>query len=134
MKGFALTRAADVDADNPVAHDIDLSNGQIWLREDADALAQGLHQDFVFFLGEWFLDTREGVPLYRDVFRKNPSIPLITSIFRRIVEEKEGVSHVPLFALALDSATRRLTLEFEAVTVEGETISFTSPALVLELP
>lgn len=133
MKAFALTQT--VTAGNPVAHDLDLVNGQFYLlATDAEALAQSLHCDFVFFLGEWFLDHREGVPLYRDVFKKNPSIPLITSIFRRIVEDKEGVSHVPLFVVALDASTRALSISFEAVTVTGQIIDFTSPPLVLELP
>lgn len=132
MKAIALTET--VTAGNPVAHDLQLTNGQFTLLEESAALALSLSCDLQLFLGEWFLDTREGIPFYRDIFRKNPSIPLITSIFRRAILQKEGISHLAEFALDYDPRARTLALSFEAVTTTGERIDFTSPPLVLGLP
>lgn len=132
MKAFALT--AVTTGSNPVLHDLDLRNGQLYLLEERDALAQSIGCDLQLFLGEWFLDEREGIPLYRDVLIKNPNLSLISSIFRRAILGKEGISHLAEFSVDYDPRNRRLTLTFEVVTNAGETISFTSPPLVLELP
>jgi hypothetical protein len=51
----------------------------------AEAVAQRVRVRFRWFLGEWFLDERLGVPYYSDILVKNPDPILISFIFRRVL-------------------------------------------------
>lgn len=120
-----LLLAAAVDADNPV-------EGDLWLSETGDARAtETLEEEVVqqlairlrFFLGEWFLDGREGIPFYRDVFKKNPSLPLLRALYRRVIATTPGVDSVRAIELEVDAA-RVARLGFEAVLSDGAVLTF----------
>lgn len=83
---------------------------------------QKLSVRFKFFLGEWFLDLREGVPYYRDVFTWNPNLPVIRSLFRRIAIKTPGVLAVPRFATNFTPSDRTLRFDFQAVCSNGDII------------
>lgn len=80
----------------------------------ADAVVQRLRVRFRFFLGEWFLDTRLGVPYFDSILVKNPDKILITSIFRRVIRTTPGVKRVDSLTASLDRPTRTLTTDFRA--------------------
>ena len=90
-----------------------------------DAVAQNLRERFQFFLGEWFLDTREGVPYYRDVLIKNPDIGVVRSIFRRIILDTQDIASLRQLTIQLDATTRIMTAEFIAVLVDGTVLDTT---------
>jgi hypothetical protein len=76
---------------------------------------------FKFFLGEWFLDKRLGIPYYRDVLgQRRPNLPLITSLFKRVLTKTPGVLVVASFSLNYDESARRLSFQFEATVTDGE--------------
>lgn len=81
---------------------------------------QKLSQRFKFFLGEWFLDQRQGVPYFRHVFVKNPNLDVIRRLFRKVVLSVDGVTSVPRFELRYEPQERKLFFEFEAVFEDGE--------------
>lgn len=83
-------------------------------------LRQKIASRFKFFLKEWFLDQREGVPYYRDVFRKRPNIPLIRSLFLRVLRRTPGVLEVVKFSTVFDRETRELSFAFQALVTDGE--------------
>jgi hypothetical protein len=85
----------------------------------AEAVAQRIRVRFRFFLGEWFLDTRLGVPYYRDILIKNPDSILIGFIFRQVLLTTPGVKSVASFSASLERATRTLTVTFEAQLEDG---------------
>lgn len=85
-------------------------------------IRQKISARFRFFLREWFLDEREGVPYYRDVFVKNPNIALIRSLFLKVLRETPGVLKVPSFSVRYDQAARQLTFDFQAVVDGGEVV------------
>ena len=66
------------------AGDLAIENGHFVLARGVGYVRQKLSVRFKFFLGEWFLDLREGVPYYRDVFTWNPNLPVIRALFRRV--------------------------------------------------
>ncbi len=72
-----------------------------------DAVIQRLCIRLAFMRGEWFLDVREGVPYLQSVFVKNPDLPLIEALFRRVARTTPGVTRVVSYEAALDSRTRR---------------------------
>ena len=108
---FALVET--VDADNPVEGDLRLTANQITFVEGVDAIAQHLRNRLRFFLGEWFLDQRQGFPYFRDVFIKNPNRPAILSLLRRTIRETPGIVSVDELTLSISPA-RVATVDFKA--------------------
>lgn len=118
MSDLAVTLTVDVD--NPVEHDLRLENGQFILVDGAEEIAQHIKTRLQFFRGDWFLDLREGIPYFEEVFIKNPNMGLLRGMFRRVIAETPGVDSVQTLALSLDTPTRSLSLTFKAVLTSGE--------------
>lgn len=109
------------------AGDLAIVNGDLFvLGKTPETRVQYIRQKiaarFKFFLAEWFLDEREGVPYYREVFVKNPNIPLIRSLFLKVLRETPGVLSVPTFSVRFDPAARTLTFDFQAIVDGGELV------------
>lgn len=109
------------------AGDLALSAGDLVVLGDTAAtrvlyIRQKIRVRFKFFLGEWFLDLRQGIPYYRDVLVKNPSLPLIRSLFLRVLRRTPGVLEVLRFQLTMDAVTRTLRFDFEARVTDGVVI------------
>ncbi len=111
------------------AGDIDIVNGDLVLLTGLAWARQQLASRFKFFLGEFFLDQREGVPYYRDVFIKNPDLRVIRSVFRKValsIKDSKGaalVTSFPSFEIVYTPATRSLAFSFQAVLNSGELLS-----------
>lgn len=86
-------------------------------------VAQRLTTKFKFFLGEWFLDQRKGIAFFRDVFVRNADMAVIKSTFQDVVTGDAGVDHLVSLELSFDSATRVLSVDFDAVLISEETLS-----------
>jgi hypothetical protein len=107
------------------AGDLRLENGDFVTISGGDLVRQKLATRFKFFLNEWFLDQREGVPYYRDVFVKNPDLDVIRSVFRQVIRSTPGVRAIRKFVLRFDQSARRLSFEFSVVAADGEVITVT---------
>lgn len=104
--------------------DLSVVNGQLVLVQDqATAIAIKLRNRFLFVKGEYWLDTRIGVPYRELIWVKNPDLLLIKSLFRQVILSVPGVASVPLLDIAFDRAARILTFNFSAVTDDGATIT-----------
>ncbi|MFO7180967.1 MAG: hypothetical protein DIU78_019860 [Pseudomonadota bacterium] len=77
---------------------------------------------FNFFLGEWFLDLRLGIPYYRDVFVARPNLAVIRSLFRRVILGTPGVVALPKFTLRFERGERKLYFDFHAQTEAGDIV------------
>lgn len=86
----------------------------------AEALAQKLRVRLSMFKGEWFLDTRVGVPYYTDVFGQR-SHSAVEALLRRVILTCPGVSSLERFALTEVSA-RAMALTFSARATSGEIV------------
>jgi hypothetical protein len=102
--------------------DLAIEDGHFVLARGVRYVRQKLSVRFKFFLGEWFLDLREGVPYYRDVFTWNPNLPVIRSLFRRIALTTPGVLSVPRFEIRFTPSDRMLRFDFQAVCSGGDII------------
>ncbi len=87
------------------------------------AAAVKLKHRLQFFLGEWFLDTRLGVPYFSVVFVKNPKIEVIRRMFRRIILSCPPITEVPKLDIFYLSSERKLIYEFVATAADGRTIT-----------
>ena len=118
-----------VDAENPVHHDLRLTNGHLTFLEGHEAIAQKVKIRLWFFRGEWYLDQREGIPYWSRVLVKNPDLQALEAMFRRAILSTPGVAIVERLTLELDRATREASLDFTARTDSGASITF-GPFLV----
>ena len=82
-----------------------------------------LYRRFQFFEGEWFLDKRQGIPYYRIVFVKNPNLTAIRTLFTRVILSVPQIKAVVAIPLQYDPAARTLSLEFQAVGIDGSKIT-----------
>lgn len=106
-------------------HDLALENGNLVLCGDARAVAQHVVSRLRFFLGEWFLDLREGVPYWTEVFIKNPDTSVVRSLLTNVVTETPGVKEVTQSDFTYDSQTRTLrwALNFDDDTGQSVELS-----------
>lgn len=103
--------------------DLDLSQDRAAIVDGPDAIAQKIGIRLRFFLGEWFLDERVGIPYYQQVLRKNPNLVIVEGLFRRTIASTPGVEEITAFSFTVDAASRTATLEFSARVSSGEIIS-----------
>jgi hypothetical protein len=88
--------------------DLALVDGQIVLVEGVAEVRQSLQQSLRFLSGEWFLDTRMGVP-YRELKEKTSDLSLFRSVVTKVARDVDGVLEVLALELDLDRVTRELT-------------------------
>jgi len=105
-------------------HDIDLTNGSPSLVTGRDAIAQHLNIALRFFLGEWFLDTSQGVPYFDRILVRGFNEADIQQIFRSEILKVDGITGVQSLEIDLDSEARTMTIDGRATSIDGE-IDFT---------
>jgi hypothetical protein len=111
--------------------DLELRDNSLVIVDGEEAIDQNLRLRLKFFLSEFFLDERQGIPFYREVFVKNPNIRLLRSIFTEAIRTTEGITSVNSMSLAVDSPSRTLTLSFVATMDTGATLEY--DPFILEL-
>lgn len=101
-------------------NDIELVNNDAFLLTGRDEIAQVLRQELRVFAGEWFLDTREGVPYFQDILKKAPDPARIDAIFKDKILSSPGVIELLQFNIELGGEDgRQLSLTFSARTSDG---------------
>ena len=101
-----------------VQRDLDISGGDLNLVDGPEAVAQHLRIRFHFFLGEWFLDQRLGVPYFQKVLKKNPGTNVVRAVLRRVITTTPGVLALISLNTEYEGAIRKLTTPFEC-RIEG---------------
>ena len=104
--------------------DLLIDDDSFILVDEDDAIVQQLTIRFKFFLGEWFLDTRLGVPYFPEVLVKNPDLSRVRGIFQQVILTTPGIASVDSLELLLDNATRVLSVSFRARKTDGEILEF----------
>ena len=99
--------------------DLDLTGHRLNLAAGDAAIETNLRIRLRFFLEEWFLDLRQGIPYFREILIKNPNLLLVRSIFRQAILDTTGISAVPDLALSINSSTRELSVSFVAILDTG---------------
>jgi hypothetical protein len=109
--------------------DLNLTGHRLNLITDEAAIEQQVRIRCLFFFEEWFLDLRQGIPYFRDVYVKAPNLDLVRSLFRAAILGTPRISTVPTIELTLNKSTRALTISFTATMDTGELLVF-SPFIV----
>lgn len=99
--------------------DIDVSKQDLQLTSGIDAVMQSVRIRLQFFMGEWFLDTTQGVPYFQQVLVKNPDLNALASIFRNVVLGTPGIKSLTQFSLDHDRQARTLSVTMAGVADFG---------------
>ncbi len=105
------------------AGDIDLVNGKVQLIIGKLQVRQKIATRLKFFLGEWFLDQRQGVPYYRNVLVMNPDLDVIRTLYRKVILSVPEVTRVDNLNITFNQGDRTLTVSFDAVLGNGEILT-----------
>ena len=106
--------AADINTS-----DIVLQNGDILMIDNAERVAQQIQITLRFWLGEWFLNTTDGVPYLEYILVKQPNMAHIRQILTEQIQSVEGVKAVTDMELTFDHRERSLLVEYTADTDYG---------------
>ena len=109
---------ADLKLDN--TNDLAIEDDDLVIIDGIDAIAQDCEVRLNFFQGEWFLDTRLGVPYYQKILGTKPRLIAVKGILRKAILTTPGILSILDFELDFDASTRRLSTSFRANTVKGE--------------
>lgn len=113
----------DIEVDN--SGELVFENGDLVLLDADEAIAQSLRISLRMFLGEWFLNTDEGIPYIQSIFTKAPRISIITTVLRRAILAVPGVEEIKTFDVQFNAAARQLSVSFDARITDGGTLTFT---------
>jgi len=122
-----ITLPGEVDADNPVAHDLYLDGGQMVFIDgavdDAEAysreVAQSVLTRLLHIRGEWYLDQRKGTPWREKIWGKAGVVSgeaSIRRVIRSVVADTPGIASVESVDVSIDRQARTLTLSIDATT------------------
>lgn len=103
--------------------DIDVSRGLQFTPDLATYVVQRLDENLSFFLGEWFLDQRLGIPYFEAIIGQKPDFPLLDSLYRRAVQQTAGVASVSNLVISFEPARRAAGVRFACVLADGTTIT-----------
>lgn len=101
-------------------NDILIKNGSFATVTDGAQVVQHVRTRLLFYLGEWFLDTRSGTPWIQEVFVKPINPSLVESIIKTRIANTPELKQITEFSMSLpDKATRKLQVSFSAETEFG---------------
>ncbi len=110
--------------------DLDFSKGLQPTPDLPTYVRQKLSENFNFWQGEWFLDTRKGIPFFKHVIGQHFDRFLLQTLFRRAAVRTHGVGSVEALTLAYDNRLRELAVLARVRTVEGEDVPAPVPFIV----
>lgn len=101
--------------------ELDWVGNDLYFVTGADAVAQHLKIRLRLIRGEWFLDTRAGVPYYSQIWVKNPNLSAIEAVFRQAIITTPGVEKLERYDQSFEVSTREFSISFTA-KLEGDDI------------
>lgn len=114
--------------------DGDVDQRFIFTQDLQTYVAQALRGNLSFFLGESFLDQRQGMPYFQRILATKYDASLVNQVFRKGALTTPGVASVPSIVSAFDRRTRTLSLPtFRVTLTDGSTLtqdSLAQPFLV----
>lgn len=99
--------------------DLMIINNDLLIIDNAERVAQQILISLRFWLGEWFLNTSDGVPYLDYILVKNPNMAHIRQVLTEAIDKVEGVERVASMNLDFDRINRRLLVEYDAYTYYG---------------
>ena len=102
--------------------DLAIENGdlvQLTTTNMAELVEQRLKKRLGLFQGEWFLDTRQGVPYFQQILVRHPNMTAIQAVLVREILDTDGVLSLISYSQSLNTAPRSLSVSFSVETEDG---------------
>lgn len=93
-------------------HDIYVGTYDLELVESVEVVSQDVLVRLQFFLGEWFLDTRLGVPYFEKILGHKPRLTALKELFRKVIVSTPGMIALTDFLINYEGTTRTLPIQF----------------------
>ena len=93
-------------------HDMTLNGSDISFAENANILTQRITIRLQFLLEEWFLNNTSGLPYTQFIFEHGSTIEDIYEIFRKEINETDGVKNITELELVSDASEKNLQVTF----------------------
>ncbi len=103
--------------------DLDMSQGLRFTEDLQTYVVQRLDENFSFFLGEYFLNERLGIPYFERVIGQKPDFALLQTLLSRAALQTIGVVSVPSFRVAFDKRDRKASPSFSVTLSDGTEIT-----------
>ncbi len=108
-------------------NDIFTEQGRFAVVSEGAETIQHIRTKLRFFQGEWFLDVFAGVPYFQELLRKPVDLANVEAIIKAEILSTPDVEAITRFETSFEGETRKLTINFDAVTtygiIEGVTIN-----------
>lgn len=108
----------DLALDNKT-HDIAINQYDGLLIGNAERVAQQMKIVLLEWLGEWFLDSRDGIDYLGYILVKNPNMSHIKSILTTALLAVDGVASIDSMTFDWDRSNRQLAVTYAATTDYG---------------
>ena len=102
------------------SHDLVVIDGDLSLISDDGSIRQNLKQRLMLFLGEWFLETSQGVPYYQYILVKNVNLDLIESTLKDVILSTPGILELTDFQFNYTAELRQLQISIQAKSTQGD--------------
>jgi hypothetical protein len=110
-------------------NDLDVTAGAVSLVDGVEYVAQNCEIRLKFFLGEWFLDQRLGVPWFQRILGQKPRLNAVSEILQSAALTTPGLDAINEWELDYDGATRALSISFTGQAGD-EPFDFTTELIV----
>lgn len=100
--------------------DLDFSTGNLVLIDGAAEIGQKIGVRLRMFLGEWFLDKRQGADHFGVTFTKQSTDFERRNLLQSIVLGTPGVKELLSFTFAFNPETRGMAVTFKAVVAGSD--------------
>lgn len=104
---------------NSNSHDVVIADGDVFVIDDKARIAQQAKIRLLRWRGEWFLNTRDGLPYMEHILVKNPNLLHVRELLHDELRTIEGVKRVSKLMLSMDRQNRVLTVNFALETDYG---------------
>jgi hypothetical protein len=98
--------------------DILITSGEPSFTSGVDSIKQHLEIRLQTFAGEWFLNESIGLTYFDDVFKKNPDLTILNTIFTKLILDTPGIIALDALTFSLEN-TRQLSISLTATTAAG---------------
>ncbi len=119
-----------MDLELDASGDLVIENGDLQLLTGREAVAQHLGIRYKFFQGEWFADTRVGMPYFQKILGKRSNLDVVRSLFRQATITTPGITSLESLDLSYEGTTRVLGIDVKARAADGEPLNFSTELIL----
>lgn len=103
----------------------------ITVLKGAPAICQRIVSRLRMFAGEYFLDTRQGLPFYQLIAGRQANTNMIDALYRKAIQTTPGIVSVDSIQSTLDKPSRVLKTNWSATYDDGLILTATDEPYIL---